>query len=120
MGCRGRGVRCAPKKSKKRCPPSPASDFSHGRSFAWQEWIGGSLSGTRNGGAEQKRCQEEPALSQMVVDQVADEVFCWRPTMSAGRGVPLLRILLTNTRCFRRDFRAAGRLSFQNEYSDEL
>jgi hypothetical protein len=46
---------------------------------------------------------------QMVVDQVADEVFCWRPTMSTGRGVPLLRILPTNTRCFRRDFRAAGR-----------
>ena len=34
---------------------------------------------------------------QMVVDEVADEVSCWLPTMSAGRGVWLLRISLPNT-----------------------
>ena len=33
------------------------------------------------------------------VQMVADEVFCWLPTMSASRGIPLLRVSPSNTRC---------------------
>jgi hypothetical protein len=33
------------------------------------------------------------------VGMVADEVFCWLPTMSASRGIPLLRVSPSNTRC---------------------
>src|ERR1700694_1707841 len=36
---------------------------------------------------------------RMPVQMVADEVFCWLPTMSTSRGIPLLRVSPSNTRC---------------------
>src|ERR1700730_18830239 len=54
------------------------------------------------------------------VQMVADEVFCWLPTMSASRGVPLLRVSPSNTRCLASESRAAGCALLQNEYSDEV
>jgi len=55
-----------------------------------------------------------------VAEEVADEVSCWLPTMSASRGVPLLRIAAPNTRCLASESRAAGCALLQNEYSDEV
>ena len=42
------------------------------------------------------------------VRMVADEVFCWLPTMGAVRGVPWLRVLSPNTRCSKAESRTAG------------
>ncbi len=100
-------------------PPSRASDFSHGRSFARHAGFGRYLSGTlrREQDAFPERPRPRCATVQKVVDEVADEVFCWLPTISASKGVPSLigtQDVLSET------FEQRDALSFQNEYSDEV
>jgi hypothetical protein len=44
--------------------------------------------------------REEERAVQMVVEEVADEVFCRLPRMLASRGVPLLRMCAPNMQMF--------------------
>ena len=58
---------------------------------------------------------------QMVVDEVADEVFCWLPTMSGpAEAFRCYEFPSLTPDVFGETFEQRDALSFQNEYSDEL
>jgi hypothetical protein len=90
MGLQGKGA-VELKAWAETCSPFPcivdveASDTLMGNDVCQGEH--GSMKVQMHCVGEGRRC----------VEMVADEVFCWLPTMTANRGVPLLRVLSPNT-----------------------
>ena len=57
---------------------------------------------------------------QMVVEEIADEVFCWPPTMSAAEASRCYEYgHQTQDVCFQ-NLEQQDALCFQNEYSDNV
>jgi hypothetical protein len=80
-----------------------------------------SSEGSRVVKATNRSAVENEHVVQIVADGIADEVFCWLPTIIANRGVPLATNYWAKHKMFLwRVSSSAGRACFHNEYSDDV